>query len=69
MIAVTTDVFCDIPNCCSWEHGVTGPRSDARAARAHVQRNHGWWRTSQGKDVCPMCVRHVSTGVITARAP
>ena len=56
-VSVTTDVFCDF--CNNWEHGVTGNRAKARAARIEVGFK-GWTRTwdngsHQFKDVCPEC--------------
>lgn len=54
-IVLTTDVFCDHPDCGDWEGGVvTGRRSKAKEARAYAKRN-GWSISRQG-DFCP---RHV----------
>ena len=54
---ITTDVFCDGPDCFAWIDGVSGPGVDRPGARARA-RQYGWVHR-KGKDLCPECVsRH-----------
>ncbi len=52
-LTISTDVFCDGPDCSDWAPGVTGPRTDARGAREEAKRV-GWQIRRHG-DFCPVC--------------
>jgi hypothetical protein len=52
-ITVTTDVFCDGPDCLAWINGVSSTRTQAAAARKEARR-YGWSRRN-GRDLCPEC--------------
>lgn len=52
-LTISTDVFCDGPNCSQWVHGVTGPRTDAVAARIQAKREG--WAITRKTDLCPDC--------------
>lgn len=58
-ITVTTDVFCDGPDCADWVHGTTGTRPNAAEARSNARR-YGWKRID-GKDYCPDCAKGVAS--------
>lgn len=58
-LTITTDVFCDKRGCGNWVDGITGPRTDAKAARAETRR-HGWKITRAG-DLCPHCAHEEKT--------
>lgn len=56
-LSVTTDVFCDGPDCRRWQYGTQGRlRAEGREARRVVQREAGWVYRD-GLDLCPACVR------------
>ena len=54
-LTISTDVFCDGEDCGDWTPGVTGPRTDARAARKEATR--AGWRITKRGDLCPACAR------------
>jgi hypothetical protein len=57
-ITVSTDVFCDGEDCSLWIEGVTGPRVNARDARATAKRCG--WVIGRGRDLCPACAKRLA---------
>jgi hypothetical protein len=54
-LTITTDVFCDGDDCSQWTFGVSGPRSDAKAARTNAK--HAGWSITRRGDFCPECAK------------
>lgn len=63
-LTITTDVFCDAPDCLAWIGGTTGARTDALGAR-RAAKMHGWVRRNR-KDLCP---EHADSGPVAPMEP